>query len=140
MNLPHLRATYYDFLDFILTRKGDMWFDGFGPGDQGAYNAFYERSVNLLSEKFNGKTYKPYDKATTIVHFHGPKPQHYVEQLSTQTCSFHTLPSLCETGLAGFCEYAIKDGYFSDAPALQASAERDCKAKFNADAEGASTV
>jgi hypothetical protein len=45
MNLPLLRSTYNDFLDFILGNRHSMYFPGYGPGDQGAINQFYEAYV-----------------------------------------------------------------------------------------------
>jgi hypothetical protein len=103
---------------------------GYGPGDQGAYNQQYHETINFLDEKYNAKLYKKYRDDAVIVHFHGPKPQQYVEQLEHDTCSFHTLPSLCVTGMDGFCNYAVKDGYMDDDPVIwQASVKKSCEIK-----------
>ena len=99
---------------------------GYGPGDQGAYNYFYEKTVSKMSEKYNAKTYKSYDKDARIVHFHGPKPIHYIQQANTGSCNFTTMPSLCETGLPGFCMYAVEDNYFADDAVMQSAAASAC--------------
>ena len=100
---------------------------GYGPGDQGAYNSFYRDTVNFLDEKYNAKLYKKYRADALIVHFHGPKPHQYMEQLMEGECSFSTLPSLCKDGLGGFCTYLVDDHYFGNIPALQKTAEAHCE-------------
>merc|ERR1719231_355870 len=79
--LPYLRETYQEFLHSILDKEGDFQFPGYGPGDQGAYNSFYRDTVNFLDEKYNAKLYKKYRSDALIVHFHGPKPHQYMEEL-----------------------------------------------------------
>ncbi|GBF93893.1 hypothetical protein Rsub_06892 [Raphidocelis subcapitata] len=58
-NLPRLRETYNDFLAFVLSNREGLTFPGYGPGDQGAYNAFYEADVRAwrLPDNFNSKPY-----------------------------------------------------------------------------------
>jgi hypothetical protein len=47
LNIPGMRATYEKFLDFTFSadniRRG-FDFKEMGPGDQGAYNSFYQVS------------------------------------------------------------------------------------------------
>jgi hypothetical protein len=118
MNLPGLRRTYEHFLSFILDNQyGAMVFPGFGPGDQGAYNQFYEASVrhHKLPEVWNAKPYKPFDETAYIVHFHGPKPVHYKMWMTEHTCSFD---NMCELGFQnGLCDYMDEyKRFFSGAP------------------------
>jgi len=106
LNLHSLRRSYADFLDFVFARHNvdrGLHFGRFGPGDQGAYNAFYEGQFAVVSwPVFNWKPYWPLPEAAPIdsddprrrqrggsstgvpgsvdvalVHFHGPKPWHY---------------------------------------------------------------
>ena len=83
--------------------------------------------MSFLDEKYNAKLYKKYRADALIVHFHGPKPHQYMEQLMEGECSFTTLPSLCKDGLGGFCAYLVDDHYFGNIPDLQKSAESHCE-------------
>ncbi|GBF98874.1 hypothetical protein Rsub_11478 [Raphidocelis subcapitata] len=91
-NLPRLRESYGDFLAFILSNQHGLTFPGYGPGDQGAYNAFYEAEVRAwrLPDKFNAKPYHAAVPArvsdVAIVHFHGPKPMDYLTYAATGEC------------------------------------------------------
>ncbi|KAI8467661.1 MAG: hypothetical protein J3K34DRAFT_523549 [Monoraphidium minutum] len=109
-NMASLAATYEAFLEFILASESGLVFAGYGPGDQGAYNMFYEPEVRewRLPIKFNAK---PYHRAApraledvAIVHFHGPKPSHYMHYATTNVC--YTFSDLCREGIeARACIY-----------------------------------
>lgn len=81
---------------------------GYGPGDQGAINQFYENSVvkAKLSQEFNAKPYFPALESAFIVHFHGPKPADFLTFLETGNCTFG---EMCDTGAKkSFCFYALE--------------------------------
>ena len=81
---------------------------GFGPGDQGAFNQFYEKSVReaKLGQEFNAKPYFPALESASIVHFHGPKPADYLGYLENGNCTFG---DLCHKGSTeSFCFYALE--------------------------------
>ncbi|GAB4815033.1 hypothetical protein N2152v2_002079 [Parachlorella kessleri] len=94
LNLPYLRATYEEFVGFVFSNP-TLYYEGYGPGDQGALNQFYAESMGRkcsLSEAFNAKPHKngnldkPY-----IVHFHGPKPMDYLRWEHDGSCDFGLL-------------------------------------------------
>eukprot|EP00549_Striatella_unipunctata_P022096 CAMPEP_0118684672 /NCGR_PEP_ID=MMETSP0800-20121206/6786_1 /TAXON_ID=210618 ORGANISM="Striatella unipunctata, Strain CCMP2910" /NCGR_SAMPLE_ID=MMETSP0800 /ASSEMBLY_ACC=CAM_ASM_000638 /LENGTH=1370 /DNA_ID=CAMNT_0006581429 /DNA_START=36 /DNA_END=4148 /DNA_ORIENTATION=+ len=75
MNVPFLRETREDFLEFIWQHVDGRF--KYGPSDQGAYNDFYRQKQTFLDRKFNVKPY--WHNVTTwhnrkIIHFHGMKP------------------------------------------------------------------
>ena len=76
MNVPTLRKTYHDFLNYISSHSHNPIFDG-NPSDQGAYLTYYKRTVQFLDWTFNVKPYwtrqSSFDERK-IVHFHGMKP------------------------------------------------------------------
>ena len=81
---------------------------GYGPGDQGAINQFYENSVvsAKLGQEFNAKPYFSAQQSSYIVHFHGPKPADFLAFLETGTCTFG---EMCHTGVKqSFCFYALE--------------------------------
>lgn len=81
---------------------------GYGPGDQGAYNQFYEESVKeaMLTQQFNAKPYHAYSTAAYIMHFHGPKPHEYLTFSRNGTCTFGPM---CKDGIDNsFCDYALE--------------------------------
>ena len=77
LNMRSLRDTYAPFRDFILADDDLDWAEG--PGDQGAYKAFYADPqtgapmTSFLPYELNWKTYWPENREAKIVHFHGPK-------------------------------------------------------------------
>ncbi|KAI8477207.1 MAG: hypothetical protein J3K34DRAFT_381683 [Monoraphidium minutum] len=103
-NLPALRDSYPAFLEFILSNQYGLTFPGFGPGDQGAYNQFYEADVRQwrLPSKFNAKPYHSSEPQrmsdAAIVHFHGPKPADYLEYATTGACP--KFGDMCKAGVA----------------------------------------
>ena len=108
MHLPELRATYDDFLEFIWSNTNGLYFPGYGPGDQGAYNQFYESTVvgSKLSQDFNAKPYAGELETSFLVHFHGPKPYDLLMYLETGDCKFG---SLCEQGSKrSYCFYILE--------------------------------
>jgi hypothetical protein len=105
MNIPYLRASYNDFLTYILTNKKGMYFDGFGPGDQGAYNSYYEKTLRplCLPKAYNSKPYQPVLAGSKLVHFHGPKPHNFLKFFEKGECQFG---GMCRQGFEGaLCMY-----------------------------------
>ncbi len=91
-----------------LNPKLSAWPAGFGPGDQGAINQFYEDSVvhAKLGQEFNAKPYFSAQESAYIVHFHGPKPADYLGYLETGNCTFG---DMCQRGSTeSFCFYALE--------------------------------
>ena len=89
-NLRGMRATYPSFLDFIFSPENldrGLHFGRWGPGDQGAYNAFYQEGLGMDVVPYAEFNWRPYWKRSetgfrrqfepSIVHFHGPKPRDY---------------------------------------------------------------
>lgn len=105
MNIPYLRKTNAAFVDWILSQQNGLYFEGYGPLDQGAYNQFYEKEIrgHPISKDFNAKPYQEYRPDARIVHLHGPKPNHYLDWLLDGKCQFG---GICEAGYVhAFCEY-----------------------------------
>eukprot|EP00729_Bicosta_minor_P026191 gene26191-29778_t len=79
-----MRSSHEEFINFAFSdesMENGLYFGKFGPGDQGAYNQFYDGLITVVaSAPFN---YKPYWEDTTetshvsIVHWHGPKAADY---------------------------------------------------------------
>ena len=99
LRLPCLRVTYAAFLDFILGNKHGLFFPNFGPQDQGALNEFYKARIAVLPKILNAKPYHVEEPNAAIIHFHGPKPSHYVAFLETGVCPLN-FGSLCALGHA----------------------------------------
>jgi len=91
LNVPKLRETYSDFLEFIQDHVENKRDFVLGPSDQGAYLDFYHgyknpgvrlgyaasTYVRYLDASFNVKPYYKNEETFTkrkIVHFHGLKP------------------------------------------------------------------
>lgn len=90
----------------------DCGIAGYGPGDQGAYNQFYERSVReaRLTQQFNAKPYHEFSPSAYVVHFHGPKPGDYLAYSQNGTCAFGVM---CKGGVDhAFCDYALEWAQF----------------------------
>ena len=88
----------------------------YGPGDQGAYNQFYEFEVRRdeIPEEFNAKPYWPFSSTAILVHFHGPKYSDYIKWAETGACRFG---DMCKMGFTnGLCTYAeeMADVSFSE--------------------------
>ena len=108
INMPALRNTYSAFARFVFSNEHGMFFPQYGPVDQGAYNQFYEHTVreSKLSTVFNAKPYHPFDDDAAIVHWHGPKPMHFIEFLLSGRCPFQHFEQMCSSGLENsFCQY-----------------------------------
>lgn len=83
-NMRHMRNSHQDFINFAFSAdnmENGLHYGRFGPGDQGAYNMFYNEAMNVqASAHFN---YKPYwedpdpETFVSIVHWHGPKVVDY---------------------------------------------------------------
>lgn len=112
MNISSMKTSYQSFLEYIY-RAGvnGFHFYGYGPVDQGAYNAFYkhdlkERALNLAWNK-NPQDFSSTTSATDpiIIHFRGPKPHHYLEYNLYHRCTFRAnkQPQFCHNGMRGFC-------------------------------------
>lgn len=79
-NVPRLRTTYPEFVEFIADVANPANNRTFSmPSDQGANKDFYDPV--LLNVKFNLKPYykrwSEYERV--IVHFHGPKPDEFLK-------------------------------------------------------------
>ncbi|KAL4423982.1 hypothetical protein ABPG75_001283 [Micractinium tetrahymenae] len=107
-NMPYMRRTNAAFVAWILNQTNGLYFTGYGPVDQGAFNQYYEGQVKgrPISKNFNSKMYHELRKSARIVHFHGPKPNHYLQWFLTQTCG--TFGDMCKIGYekGGLCPYA----------------------------------
>eukprot|EP01023_Acetabularia_acetabulum_P000186 TRINITY_DN10082_c0_g2_i2.p1 TRINITY_DN10082_c0_g2~~TRINITY_DN10082_c0_g2_i2.p1 ORF type:complete len:696 (+),score=69.78 TRINITY_DN10082_c0_g2_i2:87-2174(+) len=115
MNMFNLRLNYDNFVKFILSNEYALFFPGYGPGDQGALNQFYEVTVKnwFLPEIFNAKPYKQFDNDSVIVHFHGPKPYDYYDYGTVGSCR-PILEKLCAMAVQkGMCEYIKEWAQFS---------------------------
>ena len=94
INMRYLRDTYNEFLAFIYSNKEGLFFPRYGPGDQGAYNMFYEGEIRRqgpLPEVYNAKPYKKVLSDTRILHFQGPKIHDYTLWLKDGWCRFGLL-------------------------------------------------
>jgi hypothetical protein len=87
MNVPFLRATFQQFHEFIFNLSSPD--QPGGPSDQGAYLAFYAGHVDFLDQTFNMKPYyynkEAWDKRY-ILHFHGLKPNDFLQFWFSGTC------------------------------------------------------
>ncbi|KAG2487834.1 hypothetical protein HYH03_013551 [Edaphochlamys debaryana] len=104
-NLPTMRRNYKAFLHMMLDNDNGLYYPNYGPADQGIINKFYEFDLrsHMLSQAFNTKPYNPFDPASFLIHFHGPKPHDYLELLQTGKCDFGPI---CERGiLSSLCLY-----------------------------------
>ena len=83
INVPAMRQTYDDFVSFIFSKENvqrGFVFGDMGPGDQGAYNDFYQGLFEVKAwPRFNWKPYWDFREEAQIIHFHGPKPHQYAE-------------------------------------------------------------
>ncbi|KAL6753995.1 hypothetical protein V8C86DRAFT_404853 [Haematococcus lacustris] len=131
LNLPQLRRSYPAFLSFILNNTQGLYFGPHGPADQGAFNAFYAQDLaqRILDQDFNAKPYHTARQGTKILHFHGPKPHHYLVYLRTGDCGnfFHLChqafaTSLC-SGLAEWAPYLHEPSAQVDAHHLATAAK-----------------
>ena len=120
-NLPYMRQSYNDLIAFAMHAPGLHFGDKYGPADQGALNQFYEMKLGSkcsLPEKFNAKPYKLGDfgslKEVSILHFHGPKPKHYLDYANDRGCGPFLdavgggeFVRLCREGLKNLCEHRL---------------------------------
>jgi hypothetical protein len=101
INVPHMRATYDDFVQFILDHVDGLPFNHPAPSDQGAYLDFYESTVQQISNFWNWKAYwgvkQKHDmfKQIKILHFHGIKPHDFVKKILGQSCD-KAIDDLCQ--------------------------------------------
>jgi hypothetical protein len=97
LNVHAMRRTYNDFVSFIFTKEHVD--SGFvfsrGPLDQGAYAEFYQRRFMLqASAPFNWKPYFEVNDGASLIHFHGPKPQHYRAVRDGNATAMKAIPKL----------------------------------------------
>lgn len=88
-NTRFMRRSHKEFINFAFSddsMERGLHYGKFGPGDQGAYNQFYDGLMTVVaSASFN---YKPYWEDTmetshvSIVHWHGPKAADYAAYLT----------------------------------------------------------
>jgi hypothetical protein len=101
LNLNNLMKTYDTFMKYTFSSKAikdGLYYKGYGPGDQGAYAGFYSGKFKIVKyPTFNWKAYWPTNETAKLIHFHGPKPYHYKEFLTTKTLKkFKIFQSLLE--------------------------------------------
>jgi hypothetical protein len=109
MNIPAFLRSSHDDLLTIAFSEPTLHFGPYGPMDQGAFNKLYEKQMEgqcKMSEDFNSKPYKNDIKEASIIHFHGPKPHHYMAYIASGKClaSFGTL---CQQGLTSVCSLMV---------------------------------
>jgi len=129
LNIPYLRETYDDFLEFIGEHKDNSPFNvemkgGWvieAPSDQGAYLAFYADTKKFMDRKFNVKPYYTHTPPSVakIIHYHGAKPHDYVGKWLGRECSpavrflcerkEKDMPNLCWS-LKSFADAIVMDG------------------------------
>merc|ERR1739844_733508 len=76
MNVPKLRETYSEFLEFIIGHVDNPNFKD-SMSDQGAFLEFFEHDLRFLDKTFNVKPYWTRESTLTgrkIAHYHGLKP------------------------------------------------------------------
>mmetsp|Transcript_30884 Transcript_30884/g.98624 ORF Transcript_30884/g.98624 Transcript_30884/m.98624 type:complete len:872 (-) Transcript_30884:333-2948(-) len=82
LHIDGLRRTHDKFITWVFSQnniKRGLHFQRFGPGDQGAYNAFYRGKFEVRTwPLFNFKPYWGFSPEAKLVHFHGPKPADYL--------------------------------------------------------------
>lgn len=88
-NMRFMRSSHKEFTNFAFSEDSmerGLHYGKFGPGDQGAYNQFYDGKMTVVaSAPFN---YKPYWEdpmlmsRASIVHWHGPKVADYAAYLT----------------------------------------------------------
>lgn len=107
-SVPFLRRTHDDLIQEMKKSKG-IYYRGYGPGDQGLINKVYEaqlRQQGALNQELNAKPYHKFAPNSAIVHFHGPKPSDYNDQLLLHRCRFN---KMCSRGLRkGVCAYFLE--------------------------------
>lgn len=110
LNIPFMRESYEEFMEFITNHVHSPHFNNAAPSDQGAYLEFYEDDATFLSRCFNFKPYYHLQdiecEEPFIVHFHGAKPHDYLKRIMGQECNpairnmcndaLH-MPSLCSS-------------------------------------------
>ena len=132
MNLNGMRRTHQAFIRWVFSARhitSGLYFDKFGPGDQGAFNQFYRgKFVVRMWPSFNWKTYWGYNPQASIIHFHGPKPLDYLCRLTDpqrqEECStvgggiklFSDLFSSCDMPLKNLSQKLVhrKTGRYCD--------------------------
>lgn len=102
MNVPRMRQTYHEFLEFILQHVSSAKFDAPSPSDQGAYMDFYRSDLRFMPHVFNFKPYwslsdVSYD-VPVVLHFHGAKPHDYLKAIMGDECDA-ALRSLCNRAM-----------------------------------------
>jgi hypothetical protein len=110
MNIPRMRQSYHDFLEFIMQHVSSAKFDAPSPSDQGAYMDFYRNDLRFMPHVFN---FKPYWKLSDvsydvpiIIHFHGAKPHDYLKWI---------MGDECDSALRSLCNRAMRMPYLCEA-------------------------
>ncbi len=109
MNVESLRATHAQFVEWIFKEEhveSGMHFGSYGPVDQGAYMAFYQRLFPVIKwPSFNWKPYWGANPSASIVHFNGPKALDYLQH--RRQCAAGLCTSASGSGpsraLLGYC-------------------------------------
>lgn len=88
MNVPYLRRKYNGFIKFIYEHLETPCNYKHGISDQGALLDYYQNVTTFLPQTFNTKAYwiEKEGKDVKILHFHGPKPHHFIDYASQVTC------------------------------------------------------
>lgn len=112
VNVPHMRATHSDFMQFIFHHVDNPTYNHPAPSDQGAYLDFYETSVQRISNFWNWKAYwgvkdkNNMFRKIKVLHFHGMKPHDYVKKLLGFSCDEATR-DLCSKFKQPFFQVAV---------------------------------
>jgi hypothetical protein len=88
INVPKMRETYNEFIDYILT-CGDVINQSY---DQGCLNEFYKGKWSRLNPAYNWKPYWGVNSAARIVHFHGAKIENIEKILANK---LQGVPEVC---------------------------------------------
>lgn len=106
-NIPNMRSTYKKFLEHVFSAsnlKRGLHYGIHGPGDQGAYNSFYNlrnyhaadtRSAPFFNWRPFWKDHLNEGKTVSIVHWHGPKPKDYAGKCILLHCSIMLVVLKC---------------------------------------------
>ena len=128
MNLPYLRSTYHDFLQFILKHVQNPSYKDPSPSDQGAYLEFYAQNIRLLRKEFNYKPYYPSGQPI-IVHFHGPKPRDYLKAILGEPCD-PAVQHLCDAVIESEQRYICESLRLFAHASKGSVANKYCQASF----------
>ena len=113
INVDSMLGVHAEFVEWVFQEKHieeGLDFGGFGPADQGAFNAFFaDKLARVARPAFNHKPYWGRDAQASILHFHGPKPWDYLRSHEDAAAAFNgsfgtTTPTSYISQLVARCE------------------------------------